>query len=982
MTRHSCTQCFNITGMCKQYNCKSHNAGLHEATDSTAVTASGWEAETLPKQLGSANNRQMGVRHSEGVSDSLNCAPSSGVLSKHSYIFSRAKPANASRSKSPSREWGCPSMQPSTSRDFLFNSLPSSKERGSNEASHKPQEIERVGSPSALQDGGHGDTQRTVEGKRLDGEGGSQRCLLHNSDAYESSVIPEVHAGERTLSVHLPTIRPLLCPMGIHQSDEAHSYLPSEHGSSHDCLHRRHSANGGFTRPSGESPQGLDILVDRSGVCHQYTQVNYYTIPTDRVSGAVGELIHPTVEPTRREAPQYQVGDRTNEAEASHHSKTTGSTNRETPGSIASSFSCPPVLPVSSRRPTECFEHQSTGLQFTAVPISASSGGVSLVAGETSPMEWQSSAAEAGDRDYQVRCLTPRLGCSMQGLQDRWTLEQFRTRDAYKLPGVTGSHAGGAVLHEGSVRSIYTSSVGQPDSCSIYQQYGGHGFTPVDESVQSPMDVGPFQRYCSVGGVYSGRDELCGGCRVQNHAGSGRLETSFPDLQCNQSGVRSPGSGPVCISPVHPTPTVFQLEARSSGGGNRCLQPAVGTVQRVCKPSMVSDREGSQSSKKSTSSGGPGGPSMEGPTVVPSAAGVVTQLPTTASSVPGSVPVDIQQGSDGSSTSTGRVAYLRQKFGCRNLSESAKELLLTSWRSKTSQAYDSHFKKWLGWCTERGCDPVSGPVSDVVNFLADLHSQGYQTSSLNAYRSAISSVHDRVDDMDVGKHPLVARLLKGAFHARPPLPRYTGTWDVQIVLDNILQWGDTNSLSLKLLTFKLVMLMSLARPSRSSDLASLCIDNYHYMPEGVTFLPSSLAKQSRQGKPLTDFFFASFPDNNQLCPVETLRQYLRITASLRKETNRLFVAIVKPHKPVAPCTIARWLKEVLKLSGIDVNIFTAHSTRGASSSAAASAGITINDILKAADWSTESVFRKFYYRPTHSPSFGRAVLASTSHETR
>lgn len=236
--------------------------------------------------------------------------------------------------------------------------------------------------------------------------------------------------------------------------------------------------------------------------------------------------------------------------------------------------------------------------------------------------------------------------------------------------------------------------------------------------------------------------------------------------------------------------------------------------------------------------------------------------------------------------------------------------------------------------------------------------------------------------MDVGKHPLVARLLKGAFHARPPLPRYTGTWDVQIVLDNILQWGDTNSLSLKLLTFKLVMLMSLARPSRSSDLASLCIDNYHYMPEGVTFLPSSLAKQSRQGKPLTDFFFASFPDNNQLCPVETLRQYLRITASLRKETNRLFVAIVKPHKPVAPCTIARWLKEVLKLSGIDVNIFTAHSTRGASSSAAASAGITINDILKAADWSTESVFRKFYYRPTHSPSFGRAVLASTSHETR
>ena len=58
------------------------------------------------------------------------------------------------------------------------------------------------------------------------------------------------------------------------------------------------------------------------------------------------------------------------------------------------------------------------------------------------------------------------------------------------------------------------------------------------------------------------------------------------------------------------------------------------------------------------------------------------------------------------------------------LSESAKELILSSWRGKTSRAYDSHFQKWLGLCSERGCDPVSGPISDVVNFLADLHSQG------------------------------------------------------------------------------------------------------------------------------------------------------------------------------------------------------------------------------------------------------------------
>ena len=69
------------------------------------------------------------------------------------------------------------------------------------------------------------------------------------------------------------------------------------------------------------------------------------------------------------------------------------------------------------------------------------------------------------------------------------------------------------------------------------------------------------------------------------------------------------------------------------------------------------------------------------------------------------------------------------------------------------------------------------------------------------------------------------------------------------------------------------MLMSLARPSRSADLVSFFIDNCHYKPEGVVFVPLVLAKQSRQGKPMTEYFCASFADNKEFCLVETLRQY-------------------------------------------------------------------------------------------------------------
>ena len=90
----------------------------------------------------------------------------------------------------------------------------------------------------------------------------------------------------------------------------------------------------------------------------------------------------------------------------------------------------------------------------------------------------------------------------------------------------------------------------------------------------------------------------------------------------------------------------------------------------------------------------------------------------------------------------------------------------------------------------------------------------------------------------------------------------------------------------------------------------------------------------------------------------------------------MFLALIKPYKAVTSSTIARWLKSLLEAAGIDTSVFTAHSVRGASSSVAANLGITTNDILRAADWSSESVFQRFYYKPTEDPSFGRAVLSA------
>ena len=236
-------------------------------------------------------------------------------------------------------------------------------------------------------------------------------------------------------------------------------------------------------------------------------------------------------------------------------------------------------------------------------------------------------------------------------------------------------------------------------------------------------------------------------------------------------------------------------------------------------------------------------------------------------------------------------------------------------------------------------------------------------------------MHAPIEGVSIGQHPLVSRLMKGAFQSRPPLPRYSGTWDITKVLAYLDGQTLTSSISLKVLTLRTVMLLALTRPSRSADLARLSLAGFKTTPEGAVFVPAALAKQSTANKAIKDFFFPRFTENVRLCPVHSLTLYIERTRQLRGTSTQLFIAIIKPHLPVTTSTVARWLKQVIGDSGIDTNVFKAHSVRGATTSAASNQGVTTEEILKAADWSNSSTFQRFYYKPVRDATFARTVLS-------
>ena len=136
--------------------------------------------------------------------------------------------------------------------------------------------------------------------------------------------------------------------------------------------------------------------------------------------------------------------------------------------------------------------------------------------------------------------------------------------------------------------------------------------------------------------------------------------------------------------------------------------------------------------------------------------------------------------------STSRLATICQSYSEAGISQPAQTLLVAAWRDGTSKAYASAWRRWASWCRERKLNSIlQASVESILEFLSSEFNLGRAYRTLNVYRSAISSTHPKIDSVRVGEHPLVVQLLKGAYNLRPPLPRYSSTWDVSLVVSFI-----------------------------------------------------------------------------------------------------------------------------------------------------------------------------------------------------
>ena len=258
---------------------------------------------------------------------------------------------------------------------------------------------------------------------------------------------------------------------------------------------------------------------------------------------------------------------------------------------------------------------------------------------------------------------------------------------------------------------------------------------------------------------------------------------------------------------------------------------------------------------------------------------------------------------------------------------------LDSWREKTKLQYAVYHRRWSTYCILKGIDLLNSTLNNVLLFLLSLFDSGLRYSALNSARSALSCVLPFIDGVSVGTHPLVLRVMRSFYNKRPPQARYSQMWDPEQVLAFLREKTPLKDLSIKDLTLKMCMLFMLATCSRQQRLALIKRSNIKFQKDGsLDIIMDELQKHSSRGKSLEVISIKPFQADRSNCVVRNIKVYLQKTNELTNAGDNLICSFAPPYGKVGTQTIARWIKLTMKDAGVDIGLFKAQSTRGASAS--------------------------------------------------
>ena len=114
------------------------------------------------------------------------------------------------------------------------------------------------------------------------------------------------------------------------------------------------------------------------------------------------------------------------------------------------------------------------------------------------------------------------------------------------------------------------------------------------------------------------------------------------------------------------------------------------------------------------------------------------------------------------------MAAIDRPLQNKGFSKDIKKLKAASWRAGTRKDYQVKFHKFHSWCSESNqINPYSATLNDCIEFLTSFFNTGLKYRTIAGYRSMLPILLSPLDNIPIGQHPDIIRLLKGVFNTRP-----------------------------------------------------------------------------------------------------------------------------------------------------------------------------------------------------------------------
>ena len=575
-------------------------------------------------------------------------------------------------------------------------------------------------------------------------------------------------------------------------------------------------------------------------------------------------------------------------------------------------------------------------------------------------------------RDHnKLGCLSGGLGSSMCKSNSRGEMDAGGKGilATHQCDGDKSSSTSSTNLLQDTSSKISIAQNRQYNNDCIHLQQGRQQEPENERNCQRAMDVRNTKTSPDISGIYTLQTELGGRQRIQDNR-YGRVETLPAAILQDNTNLGSARNRPICIKGNKTNAELHQLQTRPTGPSNRCLSNKMAISTSICVPTFQTIRPSHQQTSKRQNHWDHNYASMAHLPMVSLTTGKSNSQSNTATKATG--PTARPSRKPTSNGTKQQIAAsgmegLSRELQNSGISQKTAELMLKSRAPGTTKNYETSWKIFVSWCQQRNLDPIRCSIASVTDFLTERFQEDkLQYKTMNNYRSAISTFHQKIDNYKVGQHPVITQLLKAMSKERPSNPKASAVWDVDLVIDHY-RAIENQHLSLTQLTHKAVMLLALVAIPRASELHLLNTQHMIQKHDHIIFQLIGNLKHTKQGKPNKPLIINAFAPDENICPMKTVMLYLQKTKEYRTEQNsQVFLTTVKPHKPARKATIASWILKELGKVGVDTSQYTAHSTRASSSSKVDQKGTPREIILERGNWKGASVWERYYHKPIHT----------------